>query len=88
MENRTRPCEICGEMIDPERAQYQPGTRLCGKHAEAIVKYGGEFRTTFKQSSLAKPGSMKGNPGDVVVDSRERNTTALAKLRAEYEQSR
>lgn len=87
MEDRTRPCEICGEMIDPERVQYQPATRLCGVHAQAIVKYGGEFKVTFKQTSLAKPGSMKGNPGDVAVESKERNTKALDKLRTEYEQS-
>ncbi len=73
--------------IDPERAEFVPDTRLCTEHARAIEKYGGEFKMTFTQSSLAKPGSMKRNPGDVAVDSKARNENALEKLRAEYERA-
>ena len=51
MEEKTRPCEICGEMIDPERVEWQPETRLCTKHAEEMRKYGGEFIVTLTESS-------------------------------------
>ncbi len=82
MEEKTRPCEICGVLIDAERVEWQPETRLCTKHAQAIVKFGGEFKVTFKETDLSKAGSLKRNPGDVVVDSQERNMTALDKLRS------
>ena len=87
MSEKTRPCEICGEMIDPERVEHVPETRLCGEHARKIEKFGGEFKVKLTQTSLAKPGSMKGNPGDVAVESKDRNATAMAKLRMEYERT-
>ncbi len=86
MAEKTRPCEICGRMIDPERVEALPETRLCAEHARLIVKYGGEFIVTGKQTSLGKGGSLKKNYGDVSID-KKRNTIALEKLRAEYEQS-
>jgi hypothetical protein len=85
MADDTRPCEICGEMLDPERAEYQPETRLCPVHAEQIRKFGGEFIVTLTEESLSKRGSMKGNRGDVAVSSKVRNHAAIEKLRDEYE---
>ena len=84
MEERTRPCEICGGMIDAERADALPETRLCALHAREIARYGGEFRLTLSQSKLNKPGSMKRNPGDVSVTGKTRNEKALRQLRADY----
>jgi hypothetical protein len=85
MEEKTRPCEICGEMIDPERVEWQPETRLCTKHAEEMRKYGGEFIVTLTESSAQKSGSIKKAFGDVVVSGKMRNSVGIAKLRAEYE---
>lgn len=85
MTEKTRPCEICGEMLTLERAEAQPGTRLCPRHAEQILKFGGEFRVTLTEDSLSKRGSMKGNRGDVAVTGKARNHAALARLREEYE---
>jgi DksA/TraR C4-type zinc finger protein len=84
MSDRNRPCEICGQSIDPERIEAVPETRLCTVHAKMIGKYGGEFIMTGTQKSLAKGGSFKKNYGDVSVE-KERNTKALEKLHAEFE---
>ena len=86
MAEKTRPCEICGQMIDPERIEVLPETRLCSEHARMVGKYGGEFIVTGTQTSLGKGGSLKKNYGDVSID-KKRNTVALEKLRAEYEES-
>ena len=85
MEETTRPCEICGKMIDLERAEALPDTRLCTLHAREIARFGGEFRLTVKQDKLNKAGSMKKNPGDVVVTGKTRNEKAIAMLRAEFQ---
>jgi hypothetical protein len=85
MPEKTRPCEICGAMIDPERIEHLPETRLCGEHARAIEKHGGELKVKLEQTSLAKPDSMKRNPGDVAVVGKERNEKAMEKLRREIE---
>jgi hypothetical protein len=85
MEVKTRPCEICGEMLDPERAEWQPESRLCTRHAEEMRKYGGEFIVTATESSAQKAGSIKVAFGDVVVSGKVRNVVGIAKLRAEYE---
>jgi hypothetical protein len=87
MEEKSRPCEICGEAIDADRAEALPETRLCSVHAGEIARYGGEFRVTVSESRLSKPGSLKNNPGDVAVTGKTRNLTAIAKLRADYERS-
>jgi hypothetical protein len=87
MPEKSRPCEICGELIDPERIEVVPETRLCVEHAKTIAKYGGEFIVTGTQASLGKGGSLKKNYGDVSID-KKRNTEALRKLREEYEQHR
>jgi hypothetical protein len=84
MSERTRPCEICGETIDPDRIDAVPETRLCGVHAKMIGKYGGEFIVTGTQKSLAKSGSFKKNYGDISVE-KERNEKAIEKLRAEVD---
>lgn len=73
-------------MIDPERVEALPDTRLCSEHARMIAKYGGEFIVTGTQTSLGKGGSLKKNYGDVSID-KKRNTLALEKLRAECKQS-
>jgi hypothetical protein len=88
MTQNARPCEICGELLTEERMEAQPGTRLCPRHAEQIRKLGGEFRVKLTESSLAKPGSMKGNRGDVAVTGKERNHAALERLRQEYEREK
>ncbi|MFN4261278.1 MAG: TraR/DksA family transcriptional regulator [Gemmataceae bacterium] len=85
MPHTTRPCEICGQPIDPERLEVIPETRLCAEHARQIAKFGGEFIVTTRPISLGKSGSLKKNYGDVNVHKR-RNHEALAKLREEVEQ--
>ncbi len=87
MSDKTRPCEICGQMIDPERIEAVPETRLCVEHARMIGKYGGEFKITATQTSLGKGGSLKKNYGDVSIQ-KTRNTDALRKLREEFENLR
>jgi hypothetical protein len=87
MSDKTRPCEICGQPIDPERIEAVPATRLCVEHARKVGKYGGEFIVTGTQASLGKGGSLKKNYGDVSVE-RQRNTEAIHKLREEYEQTK
>ena len=84
MSDKTRPCEVCGEPIDPERIGAVPETRLCVEHARMIGKYGGEFKITATQASLGKGGSLKKNYGDVSIQ-KTRNTEALRKLREEFE---
>jgi hypothetical protein len=54
MPQKSRPCEICGKLSDPERIEAVPETRLCMEHAESIGKYGGEFLLTGTQASLGK----------------------------------
>jgi ribosome-binding protein aMBF1 (putative translation factor) len=83
MTSSQKHCEICGTLIDPERVEAVPETRLCVEHAREIGKYGGEFKNTLRQSSLGKAGSLKKNYGDVSV-SRRRNTDALHKLREQH----
>ena len=80
MPEKTRPCEVCGQPIDPERIEVVPETRLCVEHARMIGQYGGEFLVTGTQVSLGKSGSLKKNYGDVSID-KKRNTEALRKLR-------
>ena len=87
MSNKSRPCQICGEPIDPERIEFVPETRLCTEHAKQIAQYGGEFLITGKQTSLGKTGSMKKNYGDVAVEKR-RNDEAMRKLQDDYEANR
>jgi hypothetical protein len=83
MTHKTRPCEICGEMIDPERAEALPDTRLCTEHARQMAKFGGEFKISLKQTNLGKQGSLKKNAGDVAVAGKRRNTLGVAKLKEE-----
>jgi hypothetical protein len=86
MSVKTRPGEICGQPIDPERIEAVLETRLCVEHARMIGKYGGEFQVTATQLSLGKGGSLKKNYGDVSTQ-KKRNTEALRKLQEEYEQT-
>jgi hypothetical protein len=85
--DQTRPCEICGQPIHPDRIEAVPDTRLCLEHSKQINKYGGEFFLLRSQARLNKAGSLKRNYGDVSAQ-KQRNTEALRKLRAEFEQSR
>ena len=87
MSDQTRPCEVCGEPIDPERIDVLPETRLCTEHAKQVARYGGEFLLTATQSSLGKDGSLKKNYGDVSV-SRKRNTEGVRRLIDDYDRGR
>jgi hypothetical protein len=82
-----RICEICKEPIDEERSEGLPDTRLCGKHAEEIEKYGGEFVMSSKQERTSKAGSLKINYGGVATK-KSRNLAAMARLREAYNQRR
>jgi hypothetical protein len=84
MPGKTRPCEICKELIDPERIEVVPETRLCTEHARQIQKYGGEFLVTARQERTSKPGSLKRNYGGVDI-MKVRNERAIARLRADHE---
>jgi hypothetical protein len=85
MTKNTRPCEICGKMIDPERADALPGTRLCTEHAQQADKFGGEIKLTATEIGLSKPGSMRGNRGDVAITGKQRNIAALDRLHEQKE---
>ena len=84
MSVKTRPCQICGRLIDSERIEAVPETRLCTEHARMIAKYGGEFTLTAKQANLGKSGSLKKNYGDITVD-KHRNSVAIQKLQQDYD---
>jgi hypothetical protein len=86
MSGKTRPCEICKTLIDPERVAEVPETRLCGEHARRIQGFGGEFILSATQERTSKPGSMKRNYGGVDIR-KTRNHLAIEKLRAEYERA-
>jgi hypothetical protein len=58
---KTRSCEICRALIEPDRVESLPETRLCTEHARLIAKYGGEFTLSSTQESLGKAGSLKRN---------------------------
>jgi hypothetical protein len=83
MTEKTRPCEICGQPIDPERVEVLPETRLCRDHARQIQKYGGEFIVTSHLERTSKEGSLKRNYGGVTT-SKRRNHEGLRKLRDAY----
>jgi hypothetical protein len=84
---KTRPCEICKALIDPERLEAVPATRLCTEHARQIAGFGGEFFITADHERTSKPGSLKRNYGGVNINKR-RNADAMNRLRAEYERRR
>jgi hypothetical protein len=78
-----RPCEICNQPIEPERAEAVPETRLCAAHGREIEKYGGEFRVTASWERTSKVGSLKRNYGGVTPQ-KTRNQQALERLRADW----
>ena len=84
MSLKTRPCEICNALIDPERIEAVPETRLCKTHATQIVKYGGEFLLTASPERTSKVGSLKHNYGGVNIQ-KQRNTEALRKLKTDHD---
>jgi hypothetical protein len=75
-----RVCEICHEVIDEERCEGLPDTRLCTTHAKEIQQFGGEFRIVSQQERTSKQGSLKINYGGVATR-KQRNHEALRKLR-------
>src|SRR4051812_1707054 len=81
---KSRPCEICGQPIDPERVEALPNTRLCTAHARQLEKLGGEFKVSATWERTSKPGSLKRNYGGVTPKLR-RNDRGLAQLRAAYQ---
>jgi len=83
MSTKTRPCEICKKLIEAERVEAIPETRLCVEHARLIVKYGGEFLVTATHESLGKAGSLKRNYGGIVTQ-KTRNQTGIDKLRRDF----
>jgi hypothetical protein len=83
MSEQTRPCEICGQPIDPERLEAVPETRLCIQHARKIEKYGNEFSRSVSLEKTSKDGSLKRNYGGVNTH-KSRNHKAMRELRAEY----
>lgn len=84
MAMKTRPCEICRQLIEPDRIEGIPETRLCTRHAREIARYGGEFIVTSATESLGKVGSLKKNYGGISTQ-KTRNKTAVDKLRRDYE---
>lgn len=87
MSTKTRPCEICKQLIEPERIEAIPETRLCTEHAREILRFGGEFVVTTSTESLGKAGSLKKNYGGISMQ-KTRNKTALEKLRREFDANR
>jgi hypothetical protein len=83
MSTKTRPCEICKQLIEADRIEAIPETRLCVEHARLIGRYGGEFLVTATQESLGKAGSLKRNYGGIVTK-KTRNQTGIDKLRRDY----
>ena len=84
MTTPTRPCEICGQLIDPQRAEEDSKTRLCEEHAKQIGKYGGEFLASGTHDRTSKVGSLKKNYGGVTVTLR-RNQEGIEKLKDDYD---
>ena len=82
MPTKTRPCEVCNKLIEPERVEVIPETRLCAEHAAMIARHGGEFTLTTTQESLGKTESLKKNYGSVTPEMK-RNKKALEALRRE-----
>ena len=80
-----RFCIVCKSVIDADRAEAMPETRLCSEHGRMIEDYGGEFLVSVAQERTSKQGSLKINYGGVST-SRTRNHEALDKLRDAYEQ--
>jgi hypothetical protein len=78
-------CTICGKEIPEERMEIVPDTELCVEHAQAIQKYGGEFKLTGIMGNIGKAGSLKKNYGDVDVK-KSKNRDAIEKLKKEQEQ--
>jgi hypothetical protein len=85
MPEKTRPCEICGQPIEPERLEVIPETRLCIAHARQIEQYGKEFVITGKLERTSKEGSLKRNYGGVTT-SKRRNELAIRRLREAYQE--
>ena len=68
--SKVRHCQDCKREIPAERAEALPDTRLCVECSQK--KKEGEFIVKGHQSSLAKQGSMKGNPSDVTISKTRR----------------
>ena len=83
MSTKTRPCEICTKIIEAERVEAIPETRLCVEHSRLIGKYGGEFLVTATQESLGKVGSPKRNYGGISTQ-KTRNHSGIDELRRDY----
>lgn len=80
-----RFCQICKQILDPDRAEAIPETRLCSEHAKAVRKFGGEFILVSSQETTSKQGSLKKNYGGVSI-AKLRNIEALENLQDEYDQ--
>ena len=74
-----RYCEVCRRIIDEERAEALPDTKLCIEHAKAIEKLGGEFKLGIAVETTSKQGSLKKNYGGINV-TKSRNSKAMDRL--------
>jgi hypothetical protein len=81
MSQHTRPCAVCRQAIDPERAEGLPDTIICVRCAPLVRKHGGEFLRSIEQERLSKPGSLKRSFGGVGSRIVGRNWTALERAR-------
>src|SRR5580704_2257221 len=84
MSTKRRFCAVCNSEISAERIETDKETRLCKQHADAILKYGGEFIRTGEYASLGKKESIKHNFGDVNVTF-QRNEEGLRRLLDDYD---
>lgn len=82
--SKVRMCEICKQLIDSDRLEGSPDTRLCRTHAEEIQKYGGEFRLSAVQERTSKAGSLKINYGGIAT-TKTRNLEAIQRLKDDYQ---
>lgn len=81
-----RYCFVCKQLIEAERADAIPETRLCTEHGKAILQYGGEFVLSASQERTSKKSSFKVNYGGITTVS-TRNSDALERLKEDYDVS-
>ena len=81
MADNVRYCEVCSCQIEPDRLDAVSNTRLCTKHAQEILKYGGEFTGTGSHDNVGR-GIKILTAGVTVIF--QRNDEAMQKLKDAY----
>ena len=81
---RTRPCEVCGNPIEPLRLEAIPDTRLCEEHGRQVNEF---IYVRQERVVRGKESSLKGT-GIEITQKKSRNTSASEKLRDTYRNSR